>query len=102
VLSVTGDDIWNSIINDTEPVLTSISLSFGELELLVNASDDANLDGDMGDVYFSGNKVGDIVAEIIGEEVGIFIVFNNGNKANLADLMPNAFALLGSIEGLPK
>lgn len=92
-LTVTADDLFDSINSDTGPVPTGLSMSYGEVELIINNFDVANAGDDMGDVKYSGNKVG----EIIVEEAGIFIVFNNGNKADLLQLMPNAFALLESV-----
>jgi hypothetical protein len=92
-LTVTADDLFNSINSDTGPMPTSMSMSYGEVELIINNFDVANAGDDMGDVKYSGNKVG----EIIVEETGIYIVFNNGNKTDLLELLPNAFALLESV-----
>lgn len=93
-LTVAADGIFDTIISDGDLIPTSISMQYGEIELVVNNFDVVNPGDDMGDVLYSGIKVGDIVIE----ETGIFIVFINGEKANLAELLPNAFGLL---EGIP-
>lgn len=94
-LTVTADDLFNSMLGDTgEFMPNSVALSYGEVELIVNNFEVSNVGDDMGDVNYGGSKVGDIIIE----EAGLFIVFNNGNKVNIEDLLPNSMALLA---GLP-
>ena len=93
-LAMNVDNFFEVMNSDTEVMPNSISLGYGEVELVVNNFEVSNVGDDMGDVLYSGNKVGDLIVE----QDGIYIVFNNGNKKNLANLMPNSMTML---EGVP-
>jgi hypothetical protein len=97
-LAVGMDNFFESIDSDSDPVPNSISLSYAELELVVNNFDPQFPGDDVGDVFYSGNQVGDLIVEEEGE---MYILFNNGEKKNLANLMPNAMGMLSDLEELP-
>jgi hypothetical protein len=88
------DNFFEVMDSETDVMPNSISLGYGEVNLVINNFEVSNVGDDMGDVLYSGNKVGDLIVE----QDGLYIVFNNGNKKNLADLMPNVMAML---EGVP-
>ena len=92
-LALAVDNFFEVMNSNTDVMPNSITISYGEVDLVVNNFAVSNVGDDMGDVLYSGNKVGDLIIE----EDGLYIVFNNGNKKNLADLMPNLVAMLDGV-----
>ncbi|MFC2084523.1 hypothetical protein ACFLS9_05655 [Bacteroidota bacterium] len=96
ILTISGDGFLDPRIldeeSDYEPDLNYISLSYGNVELVID--DFESTEGDIGDVFYNDNKVGDLV--MIDDEP--YIEFNNGNQVPLADLMGNTIEL---VSGLP-
>jgi hypothetical protein len=93
-LAMEVDNFFDAIDSEEGPIPTSISLGYSSVELVINNFEPTGVGEDMGDVLYNGTRVGDLVVE----EDGLYIVFNNGNKKNIADLMPNSMAMM---EGIP-
>jgi hypothetical protein len=94
ILAMEIDNLFEAMNSDTEPMPTSISLSYSEVELVMNEFENITVGSDIGDVYYAGNKVGDLIVE----ETGLYIVFNNGNKRNIEDLMPHSMELMADVQ----
>lgn len=93
-LTVVADNFFETMASDEDPDITSIGFGYGSVELVLNNMEPTSLGEDIGDVFYNDSKVGDIVVE----QEGIFIVFNNGNRTDITELLPN---LLAMMEGIP-
>lgn len=76
-----GNDLLNSGIIDNNFERAEIIYK----ELKIEITDFTDTDGDKGDVYLAGNKVGDLILE----NDFYYVVFESGKKVSMAELMKN-------------
>ena len=77
-----------------ESQITEVRVSYGDVEIVINEFEQTT--GDVGDVYYQGNKVGDLTIKEDGQQ---YIKFSSGTETSLASLMVNlnlAITLLGN------
>lgn len=90
-VTVVAVDLLTNMGGEEDPIITEISITYGNVELVIN--DFESEEGDVGDVYYSGRQVGDLVI-IDGEP---YIQFNNGQQVALLELMPNVAGLTSEL-----
>ncbi len=97
-ITATGTNLLDPTFGEgeTESQIDEVTFTYRELQLVIDDPDAES--GDIGDVFYSGEKVGDLVLEE-GEEGELLIVFNNGNEVELLSLLPNINSLLLIFEG---
>lgn len=91
MISVSGTGLLQSITSDSEPPIESITISYGLVELVID--DFEAEEGDVGDVIYDGEKIGDLVVN----EEGLFIEYNDGRTVNIAELMQNINGLMATL-----
>jgi hypothetical protein len=99
-ITVEGNGILSSGLpdeNDDGAVINSITMAYGaNLEIVVTDTDAES--GKVGDVYYQGEDVGDVVSE----DDELYIKYSSGTKVLLSELMPNTFSMIslfGEISG---
>lgn len=97
-LTATGSGFLStglSGVGDTASNVETLNIKVGEdIEFVI--TDVQTESGKVGDVYYNGDDVGDVVAE----DDELYVEYSNGNKAAFANMMPNTFGLISLLGGI--
>ena len=100
VINATGTNLMDTDIlgeGGVESNINEISIKYREnIEIVID--DPQAESGDVGDVFYKGDKIGDLVVEA-GEEGTINIVYTDGTEVELLSLLQNIGSLLTLSEG---
>jgi hypothetical protein len=100
VITATGNNLTDASLSgeDSEAQIDEIVFKYREnIEIVI--SDPEADSGDVGDVYYKGEKIGDLVVEE-GEEGRMLIVYNDGTEVDILTLLENIGGLLEFAGGI--
>ena len=85
-ITITGTNILPANLSgdSAETQITEIKIEYEDVAIVINEFEQET--GDIGDVLYQGNKVGDFMVKADSTQ---YIKFNSGNEKNIAELMVN-------------
>lgn len=86
IVQVTGNNLLSDVSESasSDSQINEVKITFGEIEVIINVRE--NKDGNAGDVYYQGNKIGELV---VRENEQLYIKYNSGNEKSIASIMVN-------------
>ncbi len=88
---VEGSGFLSAAENGQEPTITKVTIEYGQTTLIID--DFESEQGDVGNVFYNGVKVADLVVKEDGE---LYIVYLNGTEKLFKQVM-TSFGLIGQI-----